>query len=174
MELNNDNIEPKKRYEYTPCYCEGSIVLRSHIVGTNRLCLIYSYLIENIWKWLDTQLSENQDGLYYAVFISNPSANVFFWNHSGKEYVIWDYHVIGLFKRSKTDSMWKVMDFDGKSFMKPVTDDPCEGMVELNQYLSQCFTDIPREHFVPRFRVVSAKNYIKYFSSDRSHMVSSV
>jgi protein N-terminal glutamine amidohydrolase len=128
--------------EYTACYCE-----------------------ENIYLYVKTCIESHKE--IYAVFISNPSKSVLLCRQKAgkgaRKFVVWDYHVIALF-RDESDEFY-VWDFDSTM----------ESPILASEYLQQTFpSDIAlREEFLPYFRIIQGQNYLDYFSSDRSHMLES-
>ena len=124
-------------YRYAPYYCE-----------------------ENIWHLC--QEKGFVDCEPKVVLISNETRTCALWNQRARlaqdEPVIWDYHVILLYK---TDG-WQVYDLD------TVIGAP----VPFMQYVESTFVDdtIPEE-FCPKFRVIDAGEFVSVFSSDRSHML---
>lgn len=126
---------------YTPCYCE-----------------------ENVWKLFE-RLARDEDE-WYAVVISNPSRTaVVLEQRAGSAenggLVIWDYHVIAF--RAIGGKADLVLDLDTRlSFPTPAS-----------TYFSRTFLplDLLRQQFGEVFlKVVEAKQYVREFSSDRSHM----
>ncbi|EJW80361.1 hypothetical protein WUBG_08733 [Wuchereria bancrofti] len=148
--------------DYTPMYCE-----------------------ENIWK-LCKKVSASLDELNYcsAVFISNKNRMVPLWKQraiaaAGRDYVIWDYHVILLY--SKLGLVF-VYDFDTTLTF------PCDAQtywtetfrpelnLDANYHRHVSFLVIREVHQIKGwkywcFRVISGSHYLQYFSSDRSHML---
>ena len=131
-----------------PCYCE-----------------------ENVWRLVHRRQHLQHDLIKhdYVVFVSNPSKSVCFFhqraNSDPSTPVFWDYHVI-LLSHDTTNNMVNVMDMD--SYLPY----PCS----LSEYLEQTFPngrELNQEHLeriAPYFRLVSADNFLRHFSSDRSHM----
>ena len=99
----------------------------------------------------------------YAVFISNARRQVALLGQragaSPHSLVVWDYHVIALFRE---DGVWNAHDWD-------TTFGPC---VSLNDYLYRTFPPLSpaEQRFAPKFRVVPATDYLQHFASDRRHM----
>lgn len=128
---------------YTSCYCE-----------------------ENVWKMCE-RIRQKDRGLlakFKVMFISNPTRTVAFWSQKAggadNHAVIWDYHVVLL---QAVNSTWRVFDLD-TTLDFPET---------LGTYLEQSFRpqDAKSQQFDPFFRLVDAKEFLKHFSSDRSHML---
>lgn len=127
----------KPSYRYAPYYCE-----------------------ENIWH-----LCQETDFAAFerkVVLISNDTRTCALWNQRARpaqdEPVIWDYHVILLYKNQG----WQVYDLD------TVIGAP----VPFEQYVELTFGDIQiPEEFLPKFRVLDADEFVSVFSSDRSHML---
>lgn len=129
----------RNEFKYAPYYCE-----------------------ENIWQLCQEEVFRPFEKR--AVLISNPTRTCALWNQRAaplpEQPVIWDYHVILLFK-SATDG-WQVFDLD--------TTLPAPISVDL--YLSNTFGNEPlSEEFQSLFRVIDADEFVDKFSSDRSHML---
>ena len=159
----------KELFQYTSCFCEENIyLLCQKIIACDSL---------------------------YAVFISNPSKSVAFWQHNGmrpekqreNRPVVWDYHVIAVSQSqyeieiesdnndddnnsSSSSKGWVVFDFD--SSVEPFP-------TPLLQYLDETFSPnknssstILRTNplFQPMFRIIPARLFLDHFASDRSHM----
>lgn len=127
----------KDSYRYAPYYCE-----------------------ENIWH-----LCQEDDFASFerkVVLISNETRTCALWSQRARpaefEPVIWDYHVILLFRNDG----WQVFDLDTV----------CGAPVAFAKYADYTFGsgEIPEE-FLPKFRVVDADEFVASFSSDRSHML---
>ena len=133
-----------------PCYCE-----------------------ENVWRLTFRKLKLQQQGFepgtrYYVVFVSSHQKLVpMFYqkasetvNNSSDEPVFWDYHVILLERRE-----------DGKAYVTDVDTFLTPSPAPLDHYLDKSFRpDEYTEEVNPRFRVVDASVFLKFFSSDREHM----
>jgi protein N-terminal glutamine amidohydrolase len=128
------------------------------------MTFLYSayYCEENIWHLCQ----HAQFALYdkRVVFISNAQQNCPFWFQRAaripNEPVYWDYHVILLY----FNESWKVWDLDT---LLPLP-------MPFDEYLEQTFhhrrqsTDEPLD--LPLFKVVPAAQFVREFTSDRSHM----
>eukprot|EP01103_Thecamoeba_quadrilineata_P008522 TRINITY_DN1825_c0_g1_i2.p1 TRINITY_DN1825_c0_g1~~TRINITY_DN1825_c0_g1_i2.p1 ORF type:complete len:214 (-),score=23.35 TRINITY_DN1825_c0_g1_i2:23-664(-) len=126
---------------YTSCYCE-----------------------ENIYKLCEKVLDAGDPSKYYAVFVSNQKKEVLLFHQKahkdGCNYVIWDYHVILL--ENNVDGESLIYDFDT---LLPY---PCK----FETYFEKTFFEMPiKPRFHCSFRVVPARDFVEYFSSDRSHML---
>eukprot|EP00455_Lapot_gusevi_P048592 TRINITY_DN6738_c0_g3_i2.p1 TRINITY_DN6738_c0_g3~~TRINITY_DN6738_c0_g3_i2.p1 ORF type:complete len:184 (-),score=14.86 TRINITY_DN6738_c0_g3_i2:13-564(-) len=127
---------------YTKCYCE-----------------------ENVWHLCARFESEGFDlSKTFAVFCSNPFKTVPLFCQASSQLdeglVIWDYHVFLLYQPDNDQHM--IYDLDT---MLPF---PCPA----RQYVERTFvpsTAYKRE-YRQQFRVVPAQEYLRIFSSDRSHM----
>jgi hypothetical protein len=78
---------------------------------------------------------------------------------SGQGNIIWDYHVILLvFQKA-----WKVWDLDSQLGLG----------LDAHEYLLRTFPDEKSndEKYAPRFRLVQSVEFVRSFSSDRSHML---
>ncbi|KAI9140849.1 N-terminal glutamine amidase-domain-containing protein [Paraphysoderma sedebokerense] len=133
---------------YTSCYCEENVY----------------FLI----KSLPDELKEHA----YAVFVSNENQTVPMWcQQAAKEKddpVIWDYHVILLLQvppNSVPRSLNYIYDCDTTLGF------PCS----FKEYVARTFMPGLKldQRFTRKFRLVQAKMYEKWFSSDRSHMIKS-
>lgn len=131
----------------------------------------------------------------YVVFISNDEEAIPLWKQrsskSDKEPVMWDYHVIFIVEKEKR-ALSSLNDI--KSFFSNITLPPKEAdmnnkstifekyVYDLDSTLSfpiessiyckeaiRSFESFPIK-FKQKFRIIPADDYIKYFSSDRSHM----
>lgn len=137
-----------------PCYCE-----------------------ENVWRLAYRKLhhhhhhhnsnnNKNADnGIYYVAFISNPKSCVpMFLQMASADITkpcFWDYHVILLY-HSQEHSTTRVLDIDSH----------LPYACSLDTYLHNafpCSSQWPQE-YMPYFRLVEAKTFLKHFSSDRMHM----
>ena len=135
---------------YTSCYCE-----------------------ENVWKLceeIERRFGNDEAGdrlsRCFAVFISNPTKSVPIWcQRSSKDPrsvpVVWDYHVI-LILRGKGEEPSLVYDMDS------VLRFPETFLV----YFDHSFRDEEqlKSRYRRFFRVISAKEYLNRFASNRSHM----
>jgi len=119
------------------------------------------YCEENIWHLgQNPRFAELETKI---VFISNKTNSCILWGQkAGKGVdglVLWDYHVILLCKERE----WQVWDLD-TNFEIPS---------ELSYYLRKTFkTDEVKlaVDYAPVFRVIDTKEFVRTFSSDRSHM----
>ncbi|KAI8584201.1 hypothetical protein K450DRAFT_276574 [Umbelopsis ramanniana AG] len=135
---------PRSELAYTRCYCEENIY---------KLC-----------EWIKEK-HENEIDNILVVFISNPDRRVPLWEQSSAvegNFVIWDYHVILLqCVGDGTDGI--VYDFDSRlPFPTPFRD-----------YISRTFRpniDLASA-FKRWFRLIPCRNFLRYFASDRSHML---
>jgi len=116
---------------------------------------------ENIWH-----LCQNPDLAAYAktvLILSNSSRNCPLWHQRsaiGEEPVRWDYHVILLASSSEKSLIY---DFDST----------LELPSSLDEYLNLTFRpDSPTwEADKPFFKAIASGDFIRYFYSDRSHMI---
>ncbi|CAG4978202.1 unnamed protein product [Parnassius apollo] len=145
---NNDKtlkpLFPKQaECSYVSCYCE-----------------------ENVWK-LCQDVSLRIPGELdrcFVVFISNPCRTVPLWKQrAGREedrLVIWDYHVIFLYS------------WDCKTCLVYDLDSELPFPTFFHKYVTETFrTDqVLKSDFHRFFRVVSAKQFLQHFASDRRHM----
>jgi protein N-terminal glutamine amidohydrolase len=115
------------------------------------------YCEENMWHLC--QSPGLQAYSPHVVFISNANrACMFFEQAQAAPHVglVWDYHVITV---AVAEDVW-VFDLDTRLSM------PCR----LLNYLAGTFSAMTPTPYLPRFRVLSAAQYLSSFSSDRSHM----
>ena len=127
----------REAYKYAPYYCE-----------------------ENIWH-----LCQEKDFRPFeknVVLISNEARSCSLWHQRAgivpDQPVVWDYHVILLFKSNG----WKVYDLD--TLLATPT--------PIAEYLSATFREgAVQEKYRAQFRVIDADEFAKVFSSDRSHML---
>ena len=132
----------KETCTYTKCYCE-----------------------ENVWKlceFIQTTYPTQLDKCY-SVFISNPKQAVPIWHQGASaspEYpVVWDYHVIFLFK-DENESL--VYDLDTRLEFPEAFDVYMAHSIRLDEAI--------KSDYHRYFRVVPAALYLQTFSCDRSHM----
>ncbi len=114
---------------------------------------------ENVWHLCRDAVAERLSGL--AVFISNAAQEVALFKQkaslTAEMPVVWDYHVV-LFLQRQT--RWEVWDPDSSLGIP----------VPLTEYLDATFRDDIEGTYQPLFRLFQADQYLKAFSSDRSHM----
>lgn len=141
----------------------GAIPRRSDCAYT------YCYCEENVWHLC--ALACIRDAASYAVFVSNQEGQVKLWQQrSGYApdgwQVVWDYHVICVSDCGADgggDSRrYRVFDLDSR----------LEWGSAFDLYAEASFR--PEERLAPeqqqRFRVVPARQFLRLFASDRSHM----
>lgn len=143
LSVIENNLPGKEDCTYTPYYCE-----------------------ENIWMLAKKIEETNNEKLNccFPVFISNNSNFVPLWRQTiGDQesgFVAWDYHVIMVYLDSYNALVY---DFDTRLPF------PCS----FSTYCKETFR--PDETLAPEherfFRLISAELYLKYFSSDRRHMI---
>lgn len=116
------------------------------------------YCEENIWHLCQNEQFKNS----YVIFVASKGALFPMLNQRAASYsampIFWDYHVILLVPGDKN----QILDFD--------TSLPfCIG---FDTYLSQSFidNDLLTMEETPFFRVLPSAEFIRLFSSDRSHM----
>jgi hypothetical protein len=138
--------------------------------------------------------NENND-IYngYVVFISNENETIPLWKQRAstddETPVIWDYHVIFIVENEKkkssndikhsifshissinTDTINKSSTFHRYVYdLDSVLAFPIESSIYCNEAIKS-HLKFPSNSFKQKFRVIPANDYIKYFSSDRSHM----
>ena len=117
-------------------------------------------------EWIQLHPGQEIWEHFYVVFISNPSKTVVLWEQrasSDKEegMIIWDYHCILVYRGANlNDSL--VYDFDTR------LGSPMDAYTYLLSTF-RAYLDL-KEEYQARFRVMSATDYLAFFSSDRSHM----
>ena len=120
------------------------------------------YCEENVWRLC--QREELADREVEIAFVSNAEKTCLFWNqraaHSGDSGVVWDYHVILL---AASEAGWEVWDLD------TTLPFPCAAATYL-EWTFQPELVIP-DQYRPRFRLLTRAEFLRWFSSDRSHMV---
>ncbi len=158
----------REAYQYAPYYCE-----------------------ENIWHLCQEADFSGFDRK--VVLVSNDRRTCALWNQRAQmahgEPVIWDYHVVLLFKSDGSQisdasqigagslvssgsqvssglqvrAGWLVYDLDTLLAVP----------IPIDQYIESTFGDpsLVPEEFSPRFRVIDADEFVNVFSSDRSHML---
>ncbi|KAI9597295.1 N-terminal glutamine amidase-domain-containing protein [Syncephalis fuscata] len=135
-----------------------TILTRSETQYTKQYCE------ENIYLLSKQLLAVDPTSNALVVFISNERRAVPLWAQSASRddstLVIWDYHVILI---NQTASSCIVYDFDA---LLPF---PCL----FHKYVDAAFKPNMQllNIYQRQFRVVPAVDYVKHFSSDRSHMV---
>jgi len=143
------------------------------------------YCEENAWRLVHRCLfhsdpPKGNEWDYHVIFISNEDrcCPMFMQRARPKdprEYVCWDYHVIVL--RTRKIGVEKIDRGNGTNYATSeildidtwLTPYPCP----LEKYLNGTFPHVDDEldpKYSPCFRVVPAKDYLKYFYSDRMHM----
>ncbi len=103
---------------------------------------------ENIWHLCD----EKRTG--WAIFVSNLSGVYFESQRLQPEGLVWDYHVVYV----GVDGI--IIDFDHDQGVR----------TPLPVWLDRSFQHSPPE-YAPKFLAIAADDYIRDFSSDRSHMI---
>lgn len=129
-------------------------------------CLYTShYCEENVWKLCEKLKNMNYSALEdcYCVFVSNDTKLVPLWYQkagTGEDYfVAWDYHVFLIRKNKATVD---VFDFDTLLGFPSCFEDYVRKAIGSESNM------IPTYHRF--FRVIPAKEYLRAFASDRSHM----
>lgn len=125
------------------------------------------YCDENIWKLCEKleQESAFEDCSGYVVFISNLQQSCAIWHQKTSESadlpVVFDYHVILLLEEEKLG--WQVWDLDTRLRF------PEKAVTYFRETFSPGYE--VDEELRPLFRLVSAQDYLKNYSTDRSHML---
>jgi len=112
------------------------------------------YCEENVWCLLQNPALPEPGA---ALFVTNPhhSVAVYGQRHATHDPLIWDYHVVLLLPRHGL-----VLDLDDRE----------PGARPLAAWLARAFRRTDPVHLQPHFRVVPAADFLRTFSSDRSHM----
>lgn len=119
------------------------------------------YCEENVWHLC--QSAPFDGGEVYVVVISNEQGACPLWNQracqSPSRPIFWDYHVVAVETGGDEDRVW---DLDSRLGCPAAFDIWWQGTFPSLE-------GFPAE-FRPRFRVIDAEDYLRGFSSDRSHM----
>ncbi|OZJ06685.1 hypothetical protein BZG36_00381 [Bifiguratus adelaidae] len=130
---------------YTSCYCEENVFL----------------LVQKL-----VQLNRSLESQFWVVFISNEYGSVPLWaqrnQHAHDQPVIWDYHVIALYK----DTLAQSLVFDMDSTLPY----PCPLVQYMRKAVRIHMYDLPIR-LQRKYRIVAATEFLKRFASDRSHMM---
>lgn len=119
------------------------------------------YCEENVWHLCQHPDFTNLEAI--VVIISNMAKSCALWHQRAVTTfelpVVWDYHVILLV----FDEYWQVWDADSTLPLG----------TKITEYLSSTFPGevCSNEKFVARFRLFKSMDFVKLFSSDRSHML---
>eukprot|EP01135_Chromosphaera_perkinsii_P010034 Nk52_evm69s1992 gene=Nk52_evmTU69s1992 len=154
-----------------------------YVKGLQRESLIYTscYCEENIWKLCEhlgeTRVSNSEASVldcagceFLVLFISNEGRRVVLLEQRNSQrpdgLVVWDYHcVLVVVKREEGgkvavhDSV--VVDFDTRLGL----------VTPLIEYFGRSFSPALPEDYQSCFRVVEAREFLRIFCSDRSHMI---
>lgn len=143
------------------------------------------YCEENAWRvaFRHTHSSDNRKPSneeedvweYYVVFISNQLRCCPLFKQRAvapDEYVSWDYHVIVIRTRESCSTS---SDGDNKNATEVLdVDSWLQYSCPIEEYLDGTFPHTTNEDldpkYMPMFRVIPTKQYLKYFYSDRMHM----
>ncbi len=117
---------------------------------------------ENIWWLARSLIDEGFDEQHIKVlFFSNSDRSILLLNQRAAapgQLIMWDYHVV---LELSTEQPW-IFDFDSRLAFPE----------QREVYLNKTFppqNKIPRQ-FCSQVRIIPARDYLQYFSSDRSHM----
>ena len=115
---------------------------------------------ENIWKYGQC-IKEELFCRYDVLFLSNQANTIALLNQKAApqgEFIVYDYHVI-----LHCTADLKIFDFDSRLGFE----------TDSEYYFDETFTD--QSLILPAFRtavrVIPLENYIKFFDSDRTHMI---
>jgi len=109
---------------------------------------------ENVWQLLR---SGDLPAPAAAIFVTNARRTVAMWGQraAATDPVVWDYHVVALLAQQRI-----ILDLgDRERAAWPLAD-----------WLSHAFRIDTPARLQPRFRIVTAEQFLTTFSSDRSHM----
>ena len=139
---------------YTSCFCEENIYhLCAELLRQNKECIS------------EENVSSKLDGVH-VVFISNEKEAFPLWCQKSTADsdipVVWDYHVLLIDLSSQEP---RVYDLDTKLEFGCSTKEYCCKAIRFDVLLNA--------ELEPLFRVLTAKEYLDYFSSNRSHMMNS-
>ncbi|TVR70347.1 MAG: hypothetical protein EA427_06015 [Spirochaetaceae bacterium] len=119
------------------------------------------YCEENIY-YLCSDLIGSHHRLQ-ALFISNARRACLFHNQKATppgRPTVWDYHVVLLDGPSNDVPRYRIRDFDTRLSFG----------IDAEEYLQKTFDRPGSDRFRPRFRLVSAREFLATFSTDRRHM----
>ncbi|KAH8611736.1 putative N terminal glutamine amidase [Trypanosoma vivax] len=131
------------------------------------------YCEENAYKLIEILSKDHLllEESVFAVFISNKLKATPLWMQRlcvGDDPVLWDYHVIvlviGAVGGDSDRSKRRALVFDSDTVLPY----PCDALEYVEKSLRP-WKSLPSD-YEPLLRVVPARDYIAYFSSDRSHM----
>ena len=113
------------------------------------------YCEENVWRLA----YRRQNPKDYVVFVSNDDQCCLFYNQKANpsQACFWDYHVILM--HIDVDSKVWILDMDS------TLPYPCP----FKQYIEQSFRK-EFQAYLPKFRIIQARDYLEMFYSDRMHM----
>ncbi|KAG2157397.1 N-terminal glutamine amidase-domain-containing protein [Suillus clintonianus] len=145
---------------YTSCYCEENIY----------------FLVRRFLEQEEVKATWD----IFPVIISNVTKTVALWSQlkapAANTAVIWDYHAI-LVLRSRSGSLSRLLNttpgIEEETWIYDF-DSILEMPSRWEEYVEKTFppdSDIPSQ-YRSLFRVVSGEEYLGYFASDRSHMLS--
>jgi hypothetical protein len=112
------------------------------------------YCEENVWRLLQNPAIPTPGA---ALFVTNPHQTVAVYGqrHAIRDPVIWDYHVVLLLPRHG-----QVLDLDDRE----------PGARPLADWLARAFRRTDPAQHQAHFRMVPGPEFLRKFSSDRSHM----
>jgi len=117
---------------------------------------------ENMWHLTNSLITQGiKEKEINILFITNKNKKITIFNQlaaTNNKAAVWDYHVILL---ARIENLHYIFDFDTRL---PFPDKP-------EHYLEHSLPDNIDNEYSAKFRIISANAYLKYFSSDRSHMI---
>lgn len=119
------------------------------------------YCEENVYRLCEELIGSHLR--LQAIFISNARQACLFHNQKAAppgNPTVWDYHVVLLEGPHEDTPMYRIYDFDTRLPFG----------VEAEEYLRKTFEPPGPERFRPRFRLLSAGEFLATFSTDRRHM----
>ena len=104
---------------------------------------------------------------YHIVFISNEAKTVPLWRQksakNAEQIVIWDYHVILIYKHPSNNRNCLVYDLDSDLAFPVDLETYVSNVIRSDDDLEVCYHR--------KFRIVPAQIFLDHFASDRSHMI---
>ncbi|ORZ37526.1 N-terminal glutamine amidase-domain-containing protein [Catenaria anguillulae PL171] len=157
-------------FAYSACFCEENVYLMLESLLGQPCQASSEPPLEP-----PTALADHFD--LFAVFISNPTRSIPLWNHwdrSAKQprTVCWDYHVIGVGRPKCQSHGQTAADFRATESIVLDLDTALAFPISFTEYaLHALRVDLQLDtQFQRSFRVIAAKDFLSYFSSDRRHM----
>jgi protein N-terminal glutamine amidohydrolase len=148
--------EPGRRWPAPPGTGKDTGMDPSHLDERWRLAQRHQpfFCEENVWHLLQV---DDLPRPRAALFLGNRARSVAMWGQrAGQDPVLWDYHVVLLLPEHGF-----VVDLDDRDAVAwPV-----------RAWLAHAFREQIADDLQPRFRIVDGDEFLRLFSSDRSHML---